>query len=125
MEKSARILNYRDLIVWQKSIEMVRKVYLLTRSFPREETYGLTQQIRRAAVSVPANIAEGHSRNGRKEFILFLGIAKGSLSEVQTHLVISEKLGFSSEERVNQIQKDSIEITKLLNSLLNSLSPKP
>src|SRR4051812_40800966 len=100
------IRDYRDLIAWQKSIELVKKIYVMTRTFPKAEIYGLTQQIRRCAVSVPANIAEGQSRNGRKEFIYFLGIAKGSIAELQTHLVISERLGFAKEDIVDPLARD-------------------
>jgi four helix bundle protein len=80
----AKLQGYRDLIVWQKSMTLTKQVYSCTRSFPKEETYGLTSQIRRAAVSIPANIAEGQARNSTGEFLQFLGIARGSLAELET-----------------------------------------
>ena len=83
-----------QLDAWRESITLVKQVYELTKSFPPEELYGLTNQIRRAAVSIPSNIAEGAARNGSKEFAQFLGIAKGSLSELETQLVIGRELGY-------------------------------
>ena len=84
--------SYKDLIVWQKAIELATWIYGLTGGFPKEEIYGITSQMRRAAVSVPSNIAEGQSRQHKNEFIQFLSIAKGSLSELETQLIISGKL---------------------------------
>ena len=86
--------SYRDLIVWQKAITMVTHIYEATQSFPRQETYGLTSQIRRSAVSVASNIAEGQGRLSRREFHHFLGVARGSLIEMETQMVIAENLGF-------------------------------
>jgi four helix bundle protein len=106
-------------------MDLARKIYVFTRLFPKEEMYGLTSQIRRAAVSVPANIAEGHARHHRKEYIQFLGIAKGSLAEVQTYLVLAVKLELVEDSRVREIEKDSEEIEKILAGLTNSLSPSP
>lgn len=85
---------HHNLLAWQKSIDLVTAVYNVTSKYPREEIYGLTNQIRRAAVSVPSNIAEGAARSSRKEFLQFLNFAKGSLSEVDTQLHISAKLGY-------------------------------
>ncbi|MEW6181728.1 MAG: four helix bundle protein [Bacillota bacterium] len=93
------VKSYQDLIVWQKSIDLVQKTYQFTQRFPKEEIYGLTLQIRRAAVSIPANIAEGQARNSTGEFKQFLGMAKGSLAELETLLILSEKLTFL--ERTN------------------------
>ena len=84
--------SYRDLIAWQKGVDLVEGIYRATQSWPREETYSLTDQVRRAAVSVPANIAEGHGRHSTKEFLQHLGIASGSLCEAETHLVIANRL---------------------------------
>ena len=86
-----------QLIVWQESMKLVRLVYQVTREFPREEIYGLTNQLRRAAVSIPSNIAEGAARVGNREFIQFLNIAQGSLSEVETQLLIAKDLGYLKE----------------------------
>jgi four helix bundle protein len=119
------VKSYRDLIAWQKSIELARKVYLFTKVFPKEEMYGLTSQARRAAVSVPANIAEGHARNHRKEYVQFLGIAKGSLAELQTYFVLSEKLKFVEPSQTDELVRDSEEIEKILAGLTNSLTPSP
>jgi four helix bundle protein len=86
--------GFRDLIVWQKSIDLVTEVYRNTSKFPREEIFALTSQIRRCAVSIPSNIAEGEGRKGAPEFARFLRIAQGSLAELQTQLIVSERLGY-------------------------------
>jgi four helix bundle protein len=86
--------HYRELLVWQRAIQMVVNVYKLTRQFPREEQFGLTRQLRRAAISVASNIAEGHGRASTGEYRQFLGMARGSNFEVQTQLVIARELGF-------------------------------
>ena len=93
--------SYRDLIVWQKSIDLVTAVYELVKLFPREELYALSSQIRRAVVSIPSNIAEGHNRNSDKEFVQFLCIARGSLGELETQLIIAEKLNYTNKEYVD------------------------
>jgi four helix bundle protein len=87
-------MTHKDLDVWKAAMELAKLVYLITSKFPKEELYGLTQQIRRSAVSIPSNIAEGAARNSRKEFIQFLHISLGSLAELETQLLLSEKLGF-------------------------------
>jgi len=97
------VKSYRDLVVWQKAVSFVIGIYKTTKSFPKEEKYGITNQIRRAAVSVPSNIAEGFGRNSKKDFIRFLYISIGSLFEVQTQLDISNKLGFINENVHNVI----------------------
>ncbi|MDP9263604.1 MAG: four helix bundle protein [Acidobacteriota bacterium] len=88
------VSSYKQLVVWQKAIELVLEVYRATQDFPKEEMYGLTSQLRRAAVSVPSNIAEGQGRSSTGEFKQFLGHAKGSLFELQTQAVIAQKLGY-------------------------------
>jgi four helix bundle protein len=113
--------NYRDLIVWQKSMALVVAVYEITKRFPKEETYGLTSQIRRAAVSIPSNIAEGEGRESKKEFSHFLLIAYGSLREVETQVFISEKLKYIDESACNTIIEQCNEIGKLINGLKRSL----
>jgi four helix bundle protein len=113
--------SYRDLIVWQKSINMVKTIYGFTRSFPGEEMYGITMQMRRAGVSIPANIAEGQARSGKKEFLQFLGIAQGSLAEVETLLTISEDLGYLSKKNFEKTLQDCKEIARLLAALKRSL----
>ncbi|MEO6922195.1 MAG: four helix bundle protein, partial [Bryocella sp.] len=97
MRAELDVKSFRDLIVWNRGIEVCVGVYEVTRGFPKEELYGLTSQLRRAAVSVPSNIAEGSGRKSSGEFIQFLGIARGSNYEVQTQLHISRKLGFGDE----------------------------
>ena len=87
-------MNHKDLEVWKKSIELVTEIYNITKSFPKEEQYGIVTQIRRAAVSVPSNIAEGAARYSAKENLRFLDISCGSLAELETQLIISEKLGY-------------------------------
>jgi four helix bundle protein len=99
-EKSDQIRDYRDLIVWKEAMEIAELVYSLTRSFPREEAFGLTAQIRRAAVSVPSNIAEGFGRAQRRTFVQFLRIAQGSLKELETQALLSARIGLLSSEQV-------------------------
>ena len=98
-----RSRSYRDLVVWRKSIDLVKAIYSYTRSFPKEEIYGIVSQMRRAGVSIPANIAEGQARNGKKEFLQFLGIAQGSLAELETLLTISESLGYLPKSNYKEL----------------------
>ena len=96
--------THRDLEVWKKSIDLVADIYSLTKNYPKEELYGLTSQIRRAAVSMPANIAEGAGRFHDKEFIQFLYIALGSVAEIETHLVVSERLDYICPEELEEYE---------------------
>jgi four helix bundle protein len=116
-----KVDSFRDLIVWQRSIELTLSVYKLSRSFPREEVFGLTSQLRRASVSIASNIAEGQSRNSSGEFKHFLGMARGSNAEVQTQLVIARSLHFGDPEVSAHCEALSIEIAKMLNSLMATL----
>jgi len=111
--------HYRDLIVWQKAIAFVTEIYRITKEFPKDEMYGLTSQIRRAAVSIPSNFAEGQGRLTRGEFRQFLGHARGSYAEVETQLIIARNLGFvqNSDDLFDRLA----EVGRLLNGLLNSL----
>ena len=118
------IRSYRELIVWQKSIDLTVRTYGLTRRFPAEERYGLTSQMRRAAASVPANIAEGHARRSTGEFLQFLGIARGSLAEVETFLTLSERLDLIQSETSDSLLQDCAEINKMLTGLMRSLSSR-
>jgi len=113
--------NYKDLIAWKKAMELVEMVYSATKEFPREEVYGLTSQLRRAAVSVPSNIAEGQGRKSNKEFIHFLSMAYGSLREMETQIIIAERLGYMSEEKEQSALDLSGEVGRLINGLSNSL----
>ena len=112
---------YKDLIVWQKSMQLALEVYRVTKAFPREEMYGLTSQVRRAAVSIPSNIAEGQARKSTKEFRQFLSIARGSLAEVETQLLIGLHLGYLSDEDIKPIMGLQEEANRMLNSLINKL----
>jgi four helix bundle protein len=109
-----KVSNYKELIVWQKSMDLAEGVYKATVDFPKEETYGLTSQMRRSAVSVASNIAEGYSRNSRGEFIQFLGIAKGSLSELETQILLAVRLGFIKEDNSEIILGLCVEVSKIL-----------
>jgi len=117
----ARVSSYKDLVVWQKSVELVIEVYAATAKFPREETFGLTSQLRRCAVSVPSNIAEGQGRATRGEFVQFLAHARGSLLELETQVHIAGKLGYLSGEREGSIEARVDEVARILNGLLTSL----
>jgi four helix bundle protein len=119
-----RVQSYRDLIVWQKSVELVLEIYRATQNFPKAETYGLVSQLRRAAVSVPSNIAEGHARLSTGEYKQFLGHARGSLMEIETQVLISQKLGYMSSGQSNILLNRATEVGKVLNGLLNSLRQK-
>ncbi len=118
------IKTYRDLIVWQKSIAMVTDFYRVTRDFPQEELYGLTSQIRRSAVSIPSNIAEGYGRNSQKDYIRFLQIANGSLFELQTQLEIASHLGFVSNPDFEELTEKTREIERMLGSLIRKVEQK-
>jgi four helix bundle protein len=116
-----KVRNYRDLIVWQKAMNMVKDIYLDVAGFPKAELYGLTSQIRRSAVSVPANIAEGQARNSTGEFRQFLGVSKGSLAELETLLLLSTNLGFLGKEKSTSLLDQCAELNRLINGLLRSL----
>jgi four helix bundle protein len=117
-----KLKSYRDLVVWQKGMDLVEAVYRSTREFPKEEIYGLTSQLRRAAVSIPSNISEGQSRNSPGEFLHHLGIARGSLSEAETQVMISRRLGYLTSESEQTLLELTSEIGRLLNGLLRSLT---
>lgn len=113
--------TYQDLIVWQRSMELSVAIYKLTKSFPKEEIYGLTSQIKRAATAIPANIAEGQKRGGRKEFAQFLRIAYASGAELETHLELSKRLLFDKKEHYNEVDSLLSEVMKMLNKLIVSI----
>ncbi len=118
----AEIKTHKDLLVWKKSIDLVEQIYTFTKQFPKEELYGITNQMRRYAVSIPANIAEGSGRKNKAEFIQFLHIALGSASELETHLIISQRLGFLSSNSYDEIMNALNEIIKMICGLINSLN---
>ncbi|MBQ1196041.1 MAG: four helix bundle protein [Clostridia bacterium] len=113
--------GYEQLNVWQKAMDLTVEIYSLTKHFPREELYGITNQMRRAAVSIPSNIAEGHSRNSQKEFLKFLCIAKGSNAELFTQLLICERIGYISSSNIKPIKQLSQEIARMLTSLITRI----
>lgn len=113
--------SYRDLLVWQKAIELCLKVYEFCRTFPRDETYGLAGQMKRAAVSVPSNIAEGQARRTAGEFRHFLSIASGSLAELDTQRIVAEKQTFLSQEKSDDLDQRITEIRKMIYSLSGSI----
>lgn len=114
--------DFRELIVWQKSVSLVTEIYKMTENFPKSEIFGLTSQIRRASVSVPSNISEGHSRRSSLDYIQFLKIARGSLAELETQILISKNLGFISEEIYINFDDKITEISKMLNALISSVN---
>src|ERR1017187_1460962 len=116
-----KIYSYRDLVVWQKALDLVTEIYRATSGFPREEVFGLTSQLRRSAVSVPSNIAEGQGRATKGEFIQFLSHARGSLFELETQLVVAGKLGYIALDRQQTLGSQTEEIARILNGLLTSL----
>jgi four helix bundle protein len=113
--------SFRELVVWQKSVDLAEKVYLATKGFPKEELFGLTSQMRRAAVSIPSNIAEGQSRNSTGEFLQFLGIARGSLAELETQIELARRLGYLTPQQAEALLAECTEIGKTLSGLMKSL----
>ena len=109
------------MIVWQKSIQMVTEVYSITKSFPKEELYGLVSQIRRSSVSIPSNIAEGYGRRSTNEYLRFLQISIGSLYELQTQLEISLSLDYISKQIFEKVYEQTREIERMLSSLINKV----
>ena len=116
------VRNYTDLLACQKAMVFVEMVYKVTAGFPREEQYGLTSQLRRAAVSVPSNIAEGQGRHSDREFHRFLCIAHGSLREAETQILIAKRLGYIGEHAQSQLMELATEAGRLTNGLLSKLS---
>jgi four helix bundle protein len=114
--------NHKELEIWKRSIKLAVSVYKATKGFPSEEKFGLTSQIRRCSVSVPSNIAEGAGRKGNKEFLHFLGIAYGSLCELETQLIISLELEFLNHDVFNNLNEEINEIQKMTYSLMNKIS---
>ena len=115
---------YKDLDVYKKSIDFVVDIYKTTESFPDSEKFGLVSQLRRASVSLPSNLAEGSGRNGRKEPINFLHIARGSLFEIGTQLEISQRLGFVSQDDYDKLEERCATIQRMMNALISSLRKK-
>lgn len=113
--------HFRKILVWQKSMSLVTKIYKATRTFPKEEMFGLTSQIRRSSVSIPSNIAEGSGRESNKDFLRFLYISLGSIFEMQTQLEIAKNIIYINEEEFNLLYEDSREIERMLASLIKKI----
>jgi len=118
------VTHYKELIVWQKAMDLVCLIYEVTKVFPKEELYGLTSQIRRAAVSVPSNIAEGQARKSTAEFRNFLSITRGSMAEVETQLMIATRLNYLQENQVQEIMAVHEEVNKMLSALITKLATR-
>jgi four helix bundle protein len=114
--------SFKGLLVWQQAMDLAKACYFLTKAFPREELYGLTSQIRRAAASIPANIAEGSGRTTKRDFVNFLRIAQGSLRELETYLLLSIEVELATPERIRPLLQRVESIAKLLNRLIQSLA---
>ena len=114
--------SYQDLVVWQQAMDLAVAVYLTTQKWPREEVYGLTSQSRRAATSVPANIAEGYGREHRSSYLQFLRIAQGSLKELETHLLIADRTGIAATGSIPPVLASTESVWKLLRLLLRKLA---
>lgn len=116
------VKTYKDLLIWQKGIELTINIYQLTQSFPKEEIYALTSQLKRSSVSVPSNIAEGFGRNSTKSYVNFLKIARGSLYEMETQLIIAEKINFILDKKLLAIAMEQImEEGKMINAYIKKL----
>jgi|SRR5208282_4314597 len=115
------VQSYRQLIAWQKAMDFVAEVYKATRTFPKEEIYGITSQLRRAAVSIPSNIAEGQGRQTTGEFRQFLGHSRGSLLETETQILLSERLEYLDHKTTEMLLSRAAELGRILNGLMNSL----
>lgn len=118
---SSVIQSYRDLKVWQQAMDLAEECYRMTRQFPKEELYGMTSQVRRSAASVAANIAEGHGRNSRGEYIQFLCVAQGSLKELETHLILAARVGLIGHGLTEKALEQSEGLGKMLRALIRSL----
>src|SRR5437016_3810882 len=116
--------SYRDLLVWQKALDLTILIYRFSESFPRIEVYGLTSQLRRAGVSVPSNIAQGYGRGSRKEYLQFLSIAQGSLKELETQTIVAQRLNYATVAQTDRVLSESEVVGKMLGSLIRSLRPK-
>ena len=124
-QKNKRIIKtYRDLVVWKKSMELVTEIYKMTKTFPKEEIYGLASQIRRCAISVPSNIAEGYGRRSTDDYLRFLRIAISSLYEIQTQIEIALNLKYLPDNKFQQIYESTREIERMLSSLIKKIKER-
>ncbi|AOY82360.1 four helix bundle protein [Moorena producens JHB] len=115
------INDFKDLKIWQKGMEIAEKCYFLTKLFPKDELYGMVKQIRRAAASIPANIAEGYGRRSTPEYIRFLNIAQGSINELETHIILSERVGLSNQKELELISSLLREESRMIIALIKKL----
>jgi len=113
--------HFKDLIAWQRAMDLVSAVYDVTEAFPRRETYSLTDQIRRAAVSIPSNIAEGQAHYSNREFLHFLRHSRGSLAELETQILIAQRRSYLSETQAIKLLKQADELNRILSGLINSI----
>jgi four helix bundle protein len=116
--------TFRNLLVWQKSMDLVTKMYSSTQKFPKEELFGLTSQIRRSAVSIPSNIAEGYGRDSNKEYLRFLNVSIGSLFELQTQIEIAKNIMYLNEKDFNDLYENSREIERMLVSFIKKIKER-
>lgn len=124
MATAISMRGHRGLVAWQKAMELVTEIYRMTRDFPKDELYGLVSQLRRAAVSVPSNLAEGYGRNSRNEFHQFVGVARGSLAEVEMQIEIAKNLDYVSQESCSKLLSRIDEVGRLLTGM-RTWSAKP
>ncbi len=118
-----KVASYRDLVAWQRGMALTKMIYVASAQFPREEIFGLKSQMRRCSVSVPSNIAEGQGRTTRGEFYQFLGQARGSLYELETQTLLASELGYLSVEQREALIRESRDLGRILNGLMNSIRP--
>ena len=116
------IRSYRDLVAWKKAMQLAKRAYGATKLFPKSEQYGLCQQLRRAAVSVPSNIAEGYGRGSRRDYLSFLRIARASLYEVETQILLAKELEFLTDKQAESLMQDTGECSRVLHGLIRSLT---
>ncbi len=124
MSREQEIVSYRDLRVWQDAMTLAEVCYGLTRVFPKEELFGLSSQIRRSATSIPANIAEGHGRENTQTFVQYLRIVQGSLKELETHLLLAERVGVMKKSAMELPMRQTEALGKMLRSLIRSLQQR-
>lgn len=117
--------NFKELLVWQKSVHLVIEIYSFTKNFLKEEVYSLTSQIRRASVSIPSNIAEGHSRRSTLDYLQLLKIARGSCAELETQLIIAKNLNYLAPEGFENLSEKTSEISKMINAIITKLQSSP
>jgi len=115
------IKSFKELRVWQEAINLVTDIYQVTQNFPKQEMYGLTDQVRRAAVSVPSNIAEGHQRGSTRQYLYFLAIARGSLGEVETQVILGHRLGYIDAETEKRLSDKILQVGGMLGGLIKAL----